>query len=69
MLSSCIGAATATIGVMVANGAPQEAAVAAIAIAMAVIPYCLAKAVTEFKALDRPASSEKPSAIPPLIQR
>jgi len=49
IIGSVFGAITAAIGVMYAKGAPQEAAAAAIGIALAVIPYCLAKAVSEMK--------------------
>lgn len=34
-------------GIFAANGAPQEAAAAAMGIACAVIPYCIARAVSE----------------------
>lgn len=47
VICSLLGALTAIFGIASANGAPQEAAVAAIAIAFAVIPYCLARAVSE----------------------
>ncbi len=46
-LGSIIGALLLIVGVSGANGAPQEAAAAAIAIACAVIPYCMARAVDE----------------------
>jgi len=47
-ISSVLGALTAIGGVSAANGAPQEAAAAAMGVAFAVIPYCLAKAVSEY---------------------
>lgn len=43
-----LGALTAIVGISAANGAPQEAAAAAMGVAFAVIPYCLAKAVSEY---------------------
>jgi hypothetical protein len=47
ILGSLLGAFIAVTGVMNANGAPQEAAAAAMGVACAVIPYCLARAVAE----------------------
>ena len=44
---SVLGALMALIGITSANGAPQQAAAAAIGIAFAVIPYCLARAAAE----------------------
>jgi hypothetical protein len=44
---ACLGAVTLIIGVQNANGAPQEAAAGAIAAALAVVPYCLARSVSE----------------------
>lgn len=46
-LGSVVGALLLGFGVAGANGAPQEAAVAAVAIGCAVIPYCMARAVDE----------------------
>lgn len=46
-IGSILGGLVTLIGVTEANGAPQEAAAAAIGIALAVIPYCLARAVSE----------------------
>lgn len=37
------------IGVAISNGAPQECAAAGIGLAFAVIPYCLARAVSELE--------------------
>ncbi len=45
---SVLGGLTVIVGISAANGAPQEAAAAAMGIAFAVIPYCLAKAVSEY---------------------
>jgi hypothetical protein len=50
IISSLIGAIVAVALIGWANGAPQQAAGAAIGIAWAVIPYCIARAVSE---LDR----------------
>jgi hypothetical protein len=46
-LGALIGALVATFGVLEANGAPQEAAAAAIGMAWAVIPYCMARLAME----------------------
>jgi sugar phosphate permease len=51
ILGSALGALTALVGVMTAKGAPQEAAAAAVGLAFAVIPYCLARAVGELSAI------------------
>jgi hypothetical protein len=42
-----VGGLIGMVGVVAAKGAPQEASAAAIAVACAVIPYCLARAVSE----------------------
>ena len=42
-----LGALALIIGVAAADGAPQEAAAAAIAVGLAVIPYCFARAVSK----------------------
>lgn len=47
VLGAILGAITLVLGVMSAGGAPGEAAAAAIAVALAVIPYCLARACQE----------------------
>ena len=47
-VGAVLGALTVVGGVMAANGAPQEAAAAAVGVAFAVIPYCLAKSVSEY---------------------
>ena len=46
---SVIGGLLAAIGVASAKGAPQECAAAAIGLAMAAIPYCLARAVSKLR--------------------
>lgn len=48
-IGSLIGGCIVIGGVALSNGAPQEAAAAAIGVACAVIPYCLARAVSEIK--------------------
>jgi len=50
LLGCIVGALIDVAGVVLAKGAPQEASAAAIAVACAVIPYCLARAAGE---LDR----------------
>lgn len=47
VLGCVVGGFVALVGVGGATGAPQEAAAAAIGVACAVIPYCLARAVSE----------------------
>ena len=49
-IGSLLGALVVVGGVAAAKGAPQEAAAAAIGLALAVIPYCLARAVSEYGA-------------------
>lgn len=51
-LGALAGALLLFTGLQGAESAPQEAAIAAIAVACAVIPYCLARAVSE---LSRPS--------------
>ncbi len=46
-IGSVLGALFLVFALTIANGAPQEASAAAIAIAFAVIPYCMARAVDE----------------------
>ena len=47
IIGSIFGGLTAFLGVIYASGSPQQAAAAAVGIAFAVIPYCLARAVCE----------------------
>ena len=47
LLGCLMGVAIIILGFASAQGAPQEAVVAALGIACAVIPYCFARAVTE----------------------
>lgn len=47
VVGSVLGGIILILGVMSAESAPQEAAIAAIAIGLSVIPYCLARAVSE----------------------
>lgn len=47
MLMSVVGAFVAYTGIAGANGAPQEAAAAAMGLAIAVIPYCFSRAISE----------------------
>jgi hypothetical protein len=53
ILGSLAGAFTLTQTFSAAKSAPQEAAGAALAAALAVIPYCLARAVGELAGLSR----------------
>lgn len=52
ILGTLLGGAIALMGIMNAQGAPQEAAAAAVGVACAVIPYCLARAVSELTKKD-----------------
>jgi hypothetical protein len=49
LLGCAVGCLVGVGGVLFANGAPQEAAAASIAVACAVIPYCFARAVDEIR--------------------
>lgn len=51
VIMSLFGAVFGFGGMILANGAPQEAAAASMGLACAVIPYCLAKALTEIRSL------------------
>ena len=46
-IMSALGALTLLLTIGGANGAPQEAAGSAMAVAFAVIPYCFVRAVAE----------------------
>lgn len=54
MLGPMVGFLFLVLALTVANGAPQEAALAAVACAFAVIPYCFARALES--ALRKPGS-------------
>ena len=58
ILCSLIGALVAFVGVSAAHGAPQEAAAAAMGMAFAVIPYCLARAVSEVSSSNKSTTNE-----------
>jgi sugar phosphate permease len=47
IIGSLIGGLIVLVGVLGATGSPQEAAAAAMGLAFAVIPYCIARAVSE----------------------
>jgi len=51
IIMSLIGGLIGFSGMQAATSAPQEAAAAAMGLAWAVIPYCIAKAFTELKSL------------------
>ena len=59
ILGAIFGAFVVISGLRVAEGAPQEAVAAALGIACAVIPYCLARANSEFGRL-RSIRKEQP---------
>lgn len=52
VIGAVIGALIMFFGVSAAKSAPQEAAIAAIGIASAVIPYCLARAVAAIESMN-----------------
>lgn len=52
MLGSIAGGLLFISGMGQAESAPQEAAIAAMAVALAVIPYCLARSVAELSSND-----------------
>lgn len=45
LIGSIIGGLALAIGVLLANGAPQECAACAIALGLAVLPYCFARSI------------------------
>ncbi len=47
IMGALFGGAILAVGFASANGAPQQAAAAALGIGCAVIPYCLARAISE----------------------
>lgn len=49
LIMSVVGALVAYSGMAAANGAPQEAAAAAMGLAIAVIPYCFCRAASEMR--------------------
>lgn len=51
IIMSLIGAIIGFTGMHTATSAPQEAAAAAMGLAWAVIPYCIARAFTELRSL------------------
>ena len=51
IVGAVIGGLIAVLGVFAVSSAPQQAAAAAIGVALAAIPYCLARAVSEMGAL------------------
>ena len=49
VLCSVLSAFVLIVGLDSAESAPQEAAVAAVACALVIIPYCFARAISELK--------------------
>lgn len=70
IIGSAIGGFILLTGMTTAQSAPQEAVVCALAIAFAVIPYCVARALTEICRMDfydklennKPTESDSKSA-------
>lgn len=50
LLAACLAAILLVFGMASAGSAPQQAVVASLAVAIIVIPYCFARAVTELLA-------------------
>lgn len=53
VIGALLGTVVLVFGVAYAPGAPGEAAAAAIAVALAVIPYCLARACQEIGSINQ----------------
>ena len=51
IFGSIVGGFILVIGVAVSDGAPQEAAAATIAVAVVVLPYCLARSAHEISSI------------------
>jgi sugar phosphate permease len=47
LVGCLLGGLIAVVGIATANGSPQQAAAAAMGVSAAVIPYCLARAMSE----------------------
>lgn len=58
IIGSILGALTFFVGIAGANGRQQDAASAAMGLAFAVIPYCLARAVSEISNGNKPQKIE-----------
>ena len=67
ILGSLSGALVALAGVVRPTGAPEEAAAAAVGIALAVIPYCLARAASELSAKPAEPTPRVEQAAPPPL--
>ncbi|MBI1318326.1 MAG: hypothetical protein GC168_05150 [Candidatus Hydrogenedens sp.] len=59
MLGAILGACLVILIPLAANGAPQEAAAAGLALAFAVIPYCFARAASEIVTIAKEAKRDK----------
>ena len=46
-------------GLMAAESAPQEAAIAGVALAIAIIPYCFTRAYSEFSLSEPPSENQE----------
>lgn len=57
IFAALYGGAELVIGLSLAESAPQQAAIAAMSIAYAVIPYCVARAASEIKQDKAPGSA------------
>jgi hypothetical protein len=64
ILGSCIGGLF-MFGAFLESGAPQQAASAALGIGFAVIPYCLARAVSEIQSKSSPTAA---APEPPMVR-
>lgn len=60
VIAGCLlGGLVAATGLLSASGAPQEAVVLCLALALAIIPYCWARAWKEIANIDQPKPAEK----------
>ncbi len=53
LLAAIIAIPVFVIGMSLSDGAPQEAAVSAVALVIAIVPYCLARAMSEILGPDK----------------
>ena len=69
LVCSMLGGLVTLGGVFSAAGAPQEAAAASIGLALAVIPYCITRAITEMASNPAEESNERLSLILEVLEK
>ena len=62
LIGSILGGFT-LLGVFLQTGAPQQGALAAIAVGLAVIPYCFARAIEKMRGNETPAPKWTPATV------